>query len=212
MITMAKAITNGAQPMGAVGVSDKIYNAIVDNGPEHGVEFFHGYTYSGHPACVAASLATLDVYEKEDVFARAEQMSPYFIDAVFDAFQDIPIVTDVRADGMMAAFDLAVDKNPGVRGYDAQKKTFANGVHIKFTGDAGIVAPALIAEKEHIDEKTSPEILRLDRNPFLMRRILEQLSERFYLSMRGLEKLDEALSQSKNLFEKKNNLERNFYN
>ena len=138
--------------MGAVGVSDKIYNAIVDNGPEHGVEFFHGYTYSGHPACVAASLATLDVYEKEDVFARAEKMSPYFIDAVFDAFQDIPIVTDVRADGMMAAFDLAIDKNSGVRGYDAQKKTFANGVHIKFTGDAGIVAPALIAEEKHIDE------------------------------------------------------------
>jgi len=70
----------------------------------------------------------------------------------------------------------------------------------------------IIFQKEHIDEKTSPEILRLDRNPFLMRRILEQISERFYLSMRGLEKLDEALSQSKNLFEKKNNLERNFYN
>tara|TARA_Y100000746_G_C15417053_1_gene412709 strand:+ start:872 stop:1255 length:384 start_codon:yes stop_codon:yes gene_type:complete len=70
----------------------------------------------------------------------------------------------------------------------------------------------IIFQKEHIDEKTSPEILRLDRNPFLMRRILEQISERFYLSMKGLEKLDEALSQSKNLFEKKNNLERNFYN
>ena len=152
MITMAKAITNGSQPMGAVGVSDKIYNAIVDNGPEHGVEFFHGYTYSGHPACVAASLATLDIYEKEDIFARAEDMSPYFLDAVFDAFKDVPAVTDVRGDGMMAAIDLAVDKNPGVRGYDAQKKTFENGVHIKFTGDCGIIAPALIAEEKHIDE------------------------------------------------------------
>ena len=152
MITMAKAITNGSQPMGAVGVSDKIYNAIVDNGPEHGVEFFHGYTYSGHPACVAASLATLDIYEKEDIFARAENMSPYFLDAVFDAFKDVPAVTDVRGDGMMAAIDLAVDKNPGVRGYDAQKKTFENGVHIKFTGDSGIIAPALIAEEKHIDE------------------------------------------------------------
>ena len=152
MITMAKAITNGSQPMGAVGVSDKIYNAIVDNGPEHGVEFFHGYTYSGHPACVAASLATLDIYEKEDIFARAENMSPYFLDAVFDAFKDVPAVTDVRGDGMMAAIDLAVDKNPGVRGYDAQKKTFENGVHIKFTGDCGIIAPALIAEEKHIDE------------------------------------------------------------
>ena len=152
MITMAKAITNGSQPMGAVGVSDKIYNAIVDNGPEHGVEFFHGYTYSGHPACVAASLATLDIYEKEDIFARAENMSPYFLDAVFDAFKDVPAVTDIRGDGMMAAIDLAVDKNPGVRGYDAQKKTFENGVHIKFTGDCGIIAPALIAEEKHIDE------------------------------------------------------------
>ena len=152
MVTMAKAITNGAQPMGAVGVSDKIYNAIVDNGPEHGVEFFHGYTYSGHPACVAASLATLDIYEKEDIFARAEKMSPYFLDAVFDTFKDVPAVTDIRGDGMMAAIDLAVDKNPGVRGYDAQKKTFSNGVHIKFTGDCGIIAPALIAEEKHIDE------------------------------------------------------------
>jgi len=152
MITLAKGITNGAQPMGAVGVSDKIYNAIVDNGPEHGVEFFHGYTYSGHPACVAASLATLDIYEKEDIFARGEKMSSYFLDATFDAFSNIPVVTDIRGDGLMAAIDLAVDKTPGVRGYDAQKNTFANGVHIKFTGDAGIIAPALIAEEKHIDE------------------------------------------------------------
>ena len=152
MILMAKAITNGAQPMGAVGVSDKIYNAIVDNGPEHGVEFFHGYTYSGHPACVAASLATLDIYEKENIFEKAEKMSSYFLDAVFDTFTGIPAETDIRGDGLMAAIDLAVDKAPGVRGYDAQKKTFANGVHIKFTGDAGIIAPALIAEEKHIDE------------------------------------------------------------
>jgi ATP-dependent Clp protease ATP-binding subunit ClpA len=71
---------------------------------------------------------------------------------IFDAFKDVPAVTDVRGDGMMAAIDLAVDKTPGVRGYDAQKKTFANGVHIKFTGDSGIIAPALIAEEKHIDE------------------------------------------------------------
>ena len=152
MILMAKAITNGAQPMGAVGVSDKIYNAIVENGPEHGVEFFHGYTYSGHPACVAASLATLEIYEKEDIFAKAEKMSSYFLDAVFDTFNNIPAVTDIRGDGLMAAIDLVVDKAPGVRGYDAQKKTFANDVHIKFTGDCGIIAPALIAEESHIDE------------------------------------------------------------
>ena len=70
----------------------------------------------------------------------------------------------------------------------------------------------IVFQKEKVDEKISPELLRLKRNPIIMRRILEQISERFYLSMRGLEKLDDALSQSKNLFEKKFFLERNFHN
>ena len=70
----------------------------------------------------------------------------------------------------------------------------------------------IVFQKEQADEKLSPELLRLERNPILMRRILEQITERFYLSMRGLEKLDDALSQSKNLFEKKFFLEKNFHN
>ena len=70
----------------------------------------------------------------------------------------------------------------------------------------------IVFQKEQVDEKIAPELLRLESNPILMRRILEQITERFYLSMRGLEKLDDALSQSKNLFEKKFFLERNFHN
>ena len=70
----------------------------------------------------------------------------------------------------------------------------------------------IVFQKEQVDEKISPELLRLKRNPIIMRRILEQISERFYLSMRGLEKLDEELSNSKNLFEKKFFLEKNFHN
>ena len=70
----------------------------------------------------------------------------------------------------------------------------------------------IVFQKEQADEHISPELLRLERNPILMRRILEQITERFYLSMRGLEKLDDALSQSKNLFEKKFFLEKNFHN
>ena len=70
----------------------------------------------------------------------------------------------------------------------------------------------IVFQKEQADEKLSPELLRLERNPILMRRILEQITERFYLSMRGLEKLDDALSQSKILFEQKFFLERNFHN
>ena len=155
MITMAKAITNGAQPMGAVAVSDDIYNTIINSGPEHGVEFFHGYTYSAHPACVAASHATLDIYENEGIFEKAKHMSSYFLNAVMDELKDIPIVTDVRGDGLMAGIDLAVDGKPGVRGYDAQRKIFANGGHLKFTGDCGIIAPALISTEDQIDEMIS---------------------------------------------------------
>ena len=70
----------------------------------------------------------------------------------------------------------------------------------------------IVFQKEQVDEKISPELLRLKRNPILMRRILEQISEQFYLSLRGLEKLDEELSNSRNLFEKKFFLERNFHN
>ena len=70
----------------------------------------------------------------------------------------------------------------------------------------------IVFQKEQADEKLAPELLRLERNPILMRRILEQITERFYLSMRGLEKLDDALSQSKILFEQKFFLERNFHN
>ena len=70
----------------------------------------------------------------------------------------------------------------------------------------------IVFQKEQVDEKIAPELLRLNRNPILLRRILEQTSERFYLSMRGLEKLDDALSQSKILFEQKFFLERNFHN
>ena len=70
----------------------------------------------------------------------------------------------------------------------------------------------IVFQKKQVDEKIAPELLRLDRNPMLLRRILEQTSERFYLSMRGLEKLDDALSQSKILFEQKFFLEKNFHN
>lgn len=151
ILTMAKALTNGAQPMGAVAVSDEIYDTIVGGAAEHAVEFFHGYTYSAHPAACAAGLATLDIYQREGLFERAEALSPFMLDAVF-ALSDLPVVTDIRGYGMLAGFDLAPAGKPGARGYDAQKRLFAAGLHIKFTGDSGIFAPSLIAEKTHISE------------------------------------------------------------
>ena len=158
IMTMAKAITNGNQPMGAVVVDDKVYDTIVDASAEGAVEFFHGYTYSGHPAACAAGLATLDIYANEKLFERAAELAPYFQEKMF-SLQDIPAVTDIRGYGMMAGIDIAADaEGAGKRGTDAQVKLFHKGLHVKFTGDCGILAPPFIIEKAQIDQIC--EILR----------------------------------------------------
>jgi beta-alanine--pyruvate transaminase len=151
MITMAKALTNGALPMGAVAVSEKIYHTVTSAALDGAVEFFHGYTYSAHPAACAAGIAALDIYEREGLFERAAELSGYFLDRMFD-LKGIKAVTDIRGYGMLAGIDLAPAERPGLRGVDATKRLFKRGLHIKFTGDSGICAPALVAEKRDIDE------------------------------------------------------------
>jgi len=157
IMTMAKALTNAAQPMGAVAVSERIHDAIFAAAPEDAIEFFHGYTYSGHPAACAAGLATLDIYRDEALFERGRALSPYFLDAIF-SLQDIPVVADIRGYGMLAAIELQSDGVAGRRGHAFQKKLFDGGLNLKTTGDAAIVAPPLIAERAHVD--TIVEILR----------------------------------------------------
>ena len=151
IITMSKAMTNAAQPMSGVAVHDRIYDTVVNGSETDMIEFFHGYTYSGHPAACAASLATLDIYEKENLFQRAKDLSGYFLDSVF-ALQDHPLITDIRGYGMLAAFDLSVDEKPGRRGHDFQKRLFDAGVHVKTTGDAALIAPPFVIEKSEIDD------------------------------------------------------------
>jgi beta-alanine--pyruvate transaminase len=151
IITMAKALTNAAIPMGAVAVKDKIYETILDSAQHSTIELFHGYTYSGHPAACAAGLAALDIYEKEKLFERAAALSPYFLDMMF-SLRDLKVITDIRGYGLLAGFDLAPDGAPGRRGYDATKRCYEAGLYLKFTGDAGLVAPPFVAEKEHIDK------------------------------------------------------------
>jgi len=151
IITMAKAITNGCQPMGAVAVDERIYDTVVAAAPEEAIEFFHGYTYSGHPAACAAGIVVQEIYRREDVFARGRALAPYFLERLF-ALKDVPVVTDVRGYGLMGGIDLAPDGTPGHRGLVATKAFFEAGLHVKFTGDSGIVAPPLIAERDHVDE------------------------------------------------------------
>lgn len=114
------------------------------------IELFHGYTYSAHPAACAAGLATMDVFEKENLFERADELSGYFLDGMF-SLSDLPVVTDIRGYGMLAGFDLEPGVAPGVRGLEVQKKLFHAGLNLKMTGDSGLLAPPFIAEKAHID-------------------------------------------------------------
>lgn len=151
LLTVAKAITNGAIPMGAVAVDRGIHEAIIDAAPADQIEFFHGYTSGGHPVAAAAAIATLEIYQHQGLFARGEALSTYFIDHLF-TLRELPVVTDIRAHGLIGGIDLAPDGTPGIRGYRMQKALFDRGLHIKTTGDAVIVAPALVAERHHIDE------------------------------------------------------------
>lgn len=151
IITMAKAITNGAIPMGAVGVRDSIYETVTGAAPENAIEFFHGYTYSGHPAACAAGLATLEIYEREGLFEKAAELSPYFLDAIW-SLRDLAVVRDLRGFGLMAGVEIHPEPGkPGLRGNELQKKLFWNGCHVKWTGDTAIVAPAFVATKGDVD-------------------------------------------------------------
>jgi len=151
IMTMAKAITNGVVPLGAVVSREHIYDTMVDAAPKGAIEFFHGYTYSGIPCAVAAGLAMQDIMEKESLFQRSKDMSPYFLNGLF-SLKDIDGVTDIRGYGMMGGIDLRTDERPGKAGYACFKKLFEAGLSLKATGDCLIVAPPFISEKHHIDE------------------------------------------------------------
>jgi len=148
--TMAKAITNGTVPMGAVAVSETVYKTITEAGPEMGIEFYHGYTYSGHPTACAAALATLDIYQNEKLFDRAYELEGPFLDAMF-SLKDLPAVTDIRGIGLLATIDVASDGSPGRRGYQLVQDLYAAGLFVKITGDSILVAPPFVIEPAHID-------------------------------------------------------------
>ncbi len=151
MITMAKGLTNAAVPMGAVILSKDIHDGLM-TGPEQVIELFHGYTYSGHPLACAAGLATLDIYAKEDLFARAAGLASYWEDAVH-ALKGLPHVIDLRNIGLVGAVELEgrVGK-PGSRAYDVFVRCFEQGALVRLTGDIIALSPPLVIEKDEIDQ------------------------------------------------------------
>ncbi len=151
MMTIAKGLTNGCVPMGAVYVADKIHDAFM-HGPENMIELFHGYTYSGHPLACAAALATLDTYAEEHLFEKAIELEDYWADAIH-ALRDLPNVIDIRNLGLIGAIELSPRAGaPGARAYDVFIRCFhEENLLIRVTGDVIALSPPLILERSHID-------------------------------------------------------------
>ena len=152
LLTLAKGLTNGTVPMGAVVARDGIYQTFMDGAAENAIELFHGYTYSGHPLACAAGLATLDLYRDEGLFERAAGLEPHFEEAAH-SLRGRPHVVDIRNLGLVAGIELApVPGKPGARGFDAFVKCYEAGLLTRVTGDILAVSPPLIIETRQIDE------------------------------------------------------------
>jgi beta-alanine--pyruvate transaminase len=151
LLTVAKGLTNGAVPMGAVFANREIYDAIL-GASASGIEFFHGYTYSGHPLACAAAMATLAIYDEENLFARAASLAPHWENSLH-ALRGFPHVIDLRNLGLVAGIEVAPrDGAPGARGFELFTKCFEHGLLVRVTGDTIALSPPLIVEPDQIDE------------------------------------------------------------
>ncbi|WP_308367938.1 MULTISPECIES: aspartate aminotransferase family protein [unclassified Microbulbifer] len=161
IMTTAKGISNGAVPLGAVFVREGIYDAFMQ-GPEHIPELAHGYTYSAHPVACAAAMATLDIYERETLFARVRELAPHFEDALH-GLKGEPHVIDIRNYGLAGAIQLQPrDGEPGKRAMEVVLEAYRRGVLLRWTGDTIAVAPPFIIQPAQIDQiaQTLAEILK----------------------------------------------------
>ncbi|WP_171180409.1 aspartate aminotransferase family protein [Ruegeria sp. HKCCD8929] len=149
IITTAKGLTNGVIPMGAVIVSEEIYNSAMENA-DVPIELFHGYTYSANPVSCAAALATLKSYEQNDLFRRAALLSQPWEDQLH-SLKGLPNVIDIRNLGLVGAIELAPrDGAPGARAYEAMKRAWDAGLMIRVTGDIIALSPPLIISEPEI--------------------------------------------------------------
>ena len=152
IMTMAKGLNNGAVPMGAVVCKNEIYDTVVNAAPATAIEFFHGYTYTGHPIAAAAACATLDVYQDEQLFERAAQLTPHFENEIhkLDSHKH---VKDVRNLGLVGGIELHTrDGQVGARAYETFVKCYEAGVLIRVTGDIIAISPPLIINEAQISE------------------------------------------------------------
>jgi len=151
LMTLAKGITNGCVPMGAVVAKQGIYDTFMQ-GPEHLIEFFHGYTYSAHPLACAAGLATLDTYAEEGLLTRAKELEGHFAEGLH-SLRSAPNVIDIRNIGLVGGIELAPRTGaPGQRAFDVFLDCYDKGLLIRTTGDTVALSPPLIIERAQIDQ------------------------------------------------------------
>lgn len=163
IITTAKGVTNGTVPMGAVFVKSHIHDAFM-NGPDWMIDFFHGYTYSGHPVACAAAIGTLDTYADEGLLTRAAELAPYWEERVH-ALKGLPHIIDIRNIGLIGAIEFAPDPaQPGKRAYERFVKAFEAGLLVRQTGDIIALSPPLVISKGEIDQlfDTLTKVLKAD--------------------------------------------------
>ena len=152
LLNIAKQVTNGTQPLGAVVVKKDIYDTFMAaGGPDYMLEFAHGYTYSAHPVACAAGIAALDVLVKEDMVNRVKTLAPYFEQAVH-SLKGVQHVTDIRNYGLAAGFTIdALPGEPARRPYEIAMKCFQKGFYVRYGGDTIQLAPPFVMEKSEID-------------------------------------------------------------
>jgi beta-alanine--pyruvate transaminase len=151
LISCAKGLTNGAVPMGAVIAKQSVHDVFM-TGPEHLIEFFHGYTYSAHPLACAAGLATLETYADEGLLTRARELEPYFAEALH-SLKGLPHVIDVRNIGLVGGVELEpIAGAPTKRAFDVFLDCYEHGALVRTTGDIVALSPPLIIERAQIDQ------------------------------------------------------------
>jgi adenosylmethionine-8-amino-7-oxononanoate aminotransferase len=153
IITSAKGITSGYMPLGAVLFSDKLLSDI----KKESAVFFHGYTYSGHPACCAAALKNIEIIKRDKILEHVQEIEPYFHEKLKKLYE-IPIVGDVRGKGLMAGIECVVDKDSKEAlvldkaiGSRIDEESIRLGLIIRPLYHICVLSPALIITKSQID-------------------------------------------------------------
>ena len=154
ILNVAKQLTNGAVPMGAVIASSEVHETFMANaGPDYVLEFAHGYTYSAHPVACAAGLAALDVLVQEDLPQRVAAEAPYFESLLHDQLSEKPFVTDVRNYGFAGAITLeAKGDEPLRRPFEVAMAMWERGVLVRYGGDTIQMAPHFVMQREQMDQ------------------------------------------------------------